>query len=509
MKTLRLLLGDQLNHHHSWFQNVDPNITYVFIEARSETDYVRHHVQKIAAFFAAMRAFARHLEESGHRVIYIPLNDAENKGSIVSNLIHLCRDFDLIAYQLPDEWRLDQELQMLSQMTGLPVQVSDSEHFLSSRADLANFFRGKKTYLMENFYRHMRVKHHILMQSDGKPEGGQWNFDHDNRQTWKGQVAIPPLPDVSTDVSDIVLMIRELGVASLGTIAADRLMWPITRQQALKLLEHFLQYLLPHFGSYQDAMHTADPFLFHSRLSFAMNVKLLLPLEVVKAVESAWRARPDEISLSQAEGFIRQVIGWREYMRGVYWARMPDYAELNYFGHDKALPAWFWTADTKMNCLQNAIKGSLENAYAHHIQRLMVTGNFTLLAGIHPDEVDEWYLGIYIDALEWVEITNTRGMSQFADGGIVGTKPYVSSANYIDKMGNYCGTCAYDKKAKLGEHACPFNSLYWHFYHRNRSLLEKNPRIGMMYRTWDKMDAQQKTAILEQAEKNLTRIEQL
>jgi deoxyribodipyrimidine photolyase-related protein len=509
MKTLRLLLGDQLNHHHSWFRTVDPNITYVFIEARSETDYVRHHIQKVAAFFAAMRAFARHLEESGHQVLYIPLHDAENKGSILSNLIHLSPGFDLIAYQLPDEWRLDQELQTLSQRTGLPVQAIDTEHFLSSRSDLGDFFRGKKTYLMESFYRHMRVKHHILMQSDGKPEGGQWNFDHDNRQTWKGQVAIPPLPDVSTDVSDIVQMIREQGVACLGTIAADRLMWPVTRQQSLRLLEHFLEYLLPHFGSYQDAMHTSDPFLFHSRLSFAMNVKLLHPLELVKAVESAWRARPDEISLSQAEGFIRQVIGWREYMRGVYWARMPDYAGLNYFGHQAALPSWFWTADTKMNCLHHAIKGSLENAYAHHIQRLMVTGNFALLAGIHPDEVDEWYLGIYIDALEWVEITNTRGMSQFADGGIVGTKPYVSSANYIDKMGNYCGTCAYDKKAKLGEHACPFNSLYWHFYHRNRSLLERNPRIGMMYRTWDKMDAQQKTAILEQAEKNLARIEEL
>jgi deoxyribodipyrimidine photolyase-related protein len=509
MKTLRLLLGDQLNHHHSWFQSIDPNITYILMEARSETDYVRHHIQKVAAFFAAMRTFAQQLERAGHQVIYLKLDDVANRGSILENLIHCSNGYDQIEYQLPDEWRLDQELQKLSQRTGLPVKVFDTEHFLSSRSDLDNFFKGKKTYLMESFYRHMRVKHNILMQGGAQPEGGQWNFDHDNRQTWKGQVAIPPLPDVSTDVSDIVQMIQAQGVTCIGTIDANRLMWPVTREQSLQLLEHFLQHLLPHFGSYQDAMHTADVFMFHSRLSFAMNVKLLHPLEVVKAAESAWRARPNEISLSQTEGFIRQIIGWREYMRGVYWAKMPAYAQLNFFGHERQLPSWFWTADTKMNCLHHAIKGSLENAYAHHIQRLMITGNFALLAGIHPDEVDQWYLGIYIDALEWVEITNTRGMSQFADGGIVGTKPYVSSANYIDKMSNYCGTCAYDKKAKLGDQACPFNSLYWHFYNRNRSLLEKNPRIGMMYRTWDKMEANQKTAILEQAEKHLERLEGL
>jgi deoxyribodipyrimidine photolyase-related protein len=509
MKTLRLLLGDQLNHHHSWFQSIDPNITYILMEARSETDYVRHHIQKVAAFFAAMRTFAQQLERAGHQVIYLKLDDVANRGSIFENLIHCSNGYDQIEYQLPDEWRLDQELQKFPQRTGLPVKVYDTEHFLSSRTDLASFFKGKKTYLMESFYRYMRVKHNILMQGGAQPEGGQWNFDHDNRQTWKGQVAIPPLPDVSTDVSDIVQMIQAQGVTCIGTIDANRLMWPVTREQSLQLLEHFLQHLLPHFGSYQDAMHTADVFMFHSRLSFAMNVKLLHPLEVVKAAESAWRARPNEISLSQTEGFIRQIIGWREYMRGVYWAKMPAYAQLNFFGHERQLPSWFWTADTKMNCLHHAIKGSLENAYAHHIQRLMITGNFALLAGIHPDEVDQWYLGIYIDALEWVEITNTRGMSQFADGGIVGTKPYVSSANYIDKMSNYCGTCAYDKKAKLGDQACPFNSLYWHFYNRNRSLLEKNPRIGMMYRTWDKMEANQKTAILEQAEKHLERLEGL
>jgi deoxyribodipyrimidine photolyase-related protein len=254
-------------------------------------------------------------------------------------------------------------------------------------------------------------------------------------------------------------------------------------------------------------MYTGDAFLFHSRLSFSLNNKMLSPLEVVEKVERYWFANQDRINIAQVEGFIRQIIGWREYMRGVYWAKMPEYATLNFFGHNRKLPEFYWSGKTKMNCLKHSIGQSLEKSYAHHIQRLMVTGNFALLAGIHPDEVDQWYLGIYIDAIEWVEITNTRGMSQFADGGIVGTKPYVSSANYIDKMSDYCKGCHYDKSLKIGEKACPFNSLYWHFYHRNEDKLAKNPRIGMAYRTLEKM--KDKSKILDQAEKYLGNLEGL
>jgi deoxyribodipyrimidine photolyase-related protein len=272
-------------------------------------------------------------------------------------------------------------------------------------------------------------------------------------------------------------------------------------------LEYFCEQLLPNFGAYQDALTTWDPYLFHSRLSFSLNTKMISPLEVVQTVEKYWYVHQDQISIAQVEGFIRQIIGWREYMRGIYWAKMPEFGEMNFFGHDRKLPDWFWTGKTKMNCLKQSIGQSLELAYAHHIQRLMVTGNFALLAGIHPDEVDQWYLGIYIDAIEWVEITNTRGMSQFADGGIVGTKPYVSSANYIKKQGNYCDHCAYDQKEKVGEKACPLNSLYWHFYARNREKLEKNPRIGMAYRTWDKMG--NKLEVLDKAEYYLKNIEDL
>jgi deoxyribodipyrimidine photolyase-related protein len=267
----------------------------------------------------------------------------------------------------------------------------------------------------------------------------------------------------------------------------------------MELLEEFVDKALPLFGTLQDAMTENHWYLYHSRLSFALNVKLIHPLEVIRRVEQAYVEDPERYSLNQIEGFIRQILGWREYMRGIYWAKMPEFASLNYFGNKAALPSWFWTGNTTMNCLRHAIKQSLEHAYAHHIQRLMVTGNFALLLGVHPDHVDLWYLGIYIDAFEWVEITNTRGMSQFADGGIVGSKPYVSSAAYVQKMSNYCEGCSYNYQDKFGEKACPFNTLYWDFYVRNRPLLERNPRIGMMYKVWDKMDEAQQQKIREKA----------
>jgi deoxyribodipyrimidine photolyase-related protein len=286
-------------------------------------------------------------------------------------------------------------------------------------------------------------------------------------------------------------------------------MWPINRDQCLELLRHFVKFGLPNFGTFQDAMSEQHWALFHSRLSFALNTKMLHPLEVIKTATDAWAQNKKAISLAQIEGFVRQILGWREYMRGMYWALMPDFADLNYFEHNRALPHYYWDGQTKMNCLKQTIQQSLDKAYAHHIQRLMITGNFALLAGVHPDEVDAWYLGIYIDAIEWVEITNTRGMSQYADAGQIATKPYVSSANYIHKMSDYCQNCFYDRKKKIGERACPFNSLYWHFYDRHRDKLQKNPRIGMMYRTWERMNDSTKSEIIEQAEKYLTKIEEL
>jgi deoxyribodipyrimidine photolyase-related protein len=508
-KTLRLILGDQLNHQHSWFQQVDENVVYVMMEVRSETDYVVHHIQKVVAFFQAMRLFSDELKQKGNQVIYLHLDDSENKQSFTENIrwISQKQNIESIEYQYPDEYRVDRELLVLSELLNLPVSVVDSEHFFTSRTEFAEFFKGKKQFLMESFYRYMRKKHDILMIA-GQPEGDKWNFDSDNRKKIPANHTIIQPYLFHRDVSDIVEMIRESGVKTMGEIEDKQFFWPVTRKDSLEILDFFIEYCLPYFGTFQDAMTLDSWSVYHSRISFAMNVKLISPQEVIEKVIKHYRQN-NSISLNQVEGFVRQIVGWREYMRGVYWMHMPEYASLNFFNHENKLPDWYWTGETKILCLSHSIKQSLQFAYAHHIQRLMVTGNFALLAGVHPDEVDEWYLGIYIDALDWVEITNTRGMSQFADGGIVGTKPYVSSANYIDKMSSYCGKCHYNAKQKVGEKACPFNSLYWHFYARNEQLLRKNPRIGMMYVTWDKMQPQVKAELLNQAEEYLSNINEL
>ena len=498
-KTLRLILGDQLNSNHSWFSTTNESITYVLMEVQSETDYVVHHIQKVVGFFKAMRTFAEHLAKS-HRVIYITLDDLENRQTFSENIRYLIEkhQFTHFEYQWPDEFRLDAQLQQLCQSLNITTKAYDSEHFLATRNELSDFFKGKKTFLMESFYRYMRKKHQVLMHGD-QPLTGKWNYDQENRKKLPAQHnPIAPLV-FNTDVADIVLMIEKKGCKTIGTIHSKAFIWPINREQSLHLLEFFVTECLPYFGTFQDAMSPNEWSIYHSRLSFSMNLKMISPQEVIDRSITEWQNRPDAIQYNQLEGFVRQIIGWREYVRGIYWNQMPAYNQLNYFNHQNKLPDWFWTGNTKMNCLKHSIKQSLEYAYAHHIQRLMITGNFALMAGVHPDEVDAWYLGIYIDAIEWVEITNTRGMSQFADGGIVGTKPYVSSASYIDKMSHYCGSCYYKKAIKTGEKACPFNSLYWNFYDRHQDKLSKNPRIGMMYNVWNKMKSEDKTALLEQA----------
>ena len=507
-KTLRLVLGDQLNSQHSWFATPNPSVTYLMLEMRQETDYVAHHIQKVVAFFLSMRHFAQTLQEQGHQVYYLTLDNSQNLQNLSAQVQQLVKsgEYSRFEYLLPDEYRLDQQLKSCCETLGIPYEAVDTEHFLTSRGYLKQLFEGKKTYLMETFYREMRKKYAVLMEGKD-PIGGQWNFDEDNRRALKDRSLLKKPRVHPKQVAHITQLLEASGVKSIGTIDSDHFNWPTSREESLEVLQYFCEELLVHFGAYQDALTTWDPYLFHSRLSFSLNSKMLSPLEVIQTVERYWYAHQEEIGLAQVEGFIRQILGWREYMRGIYWAKMPEFAQLNYFGHERKLPSWFWTGKTKMNCLHQSITQSLDLAYAHHIQRLMVTGNFTLLAGIHPDEVDQWYLGIYIDAIEWVEITNTRGMSQFADGGIVGTKPYVSSANYIKKQGNYCGSCAYQAEKKTGEGACPFNSLYWHFHARNRELLEKNPRIGMVYRTWDKMGNRQE--LLDQAEDYLAHLEEL
>jgi len=502
-QTLRLLLGDQLNEQHSWFAQVDPTVTYCLFETWSEANYIRHHVQKIVGFFLAMRAFAERLREMGHTVVYRTLDETRDLqlASITDNLQHLAEELgaETIGYQLPDEYRLDQELKSFSENFGGVIEIVDTEHFLSGRDYLQTLFAGKKTYLMETFYRAMRRRHEVLMDANGEPTTGQWNYDHDNRGRLPKTIEFPEARTFPREAGDIVDLLKRQGVETIGRIADNRFTYPVTRADCLLALEDFCTHRLPLFGTYQDAMTVRHPLLYHANLSFAMNTKLITPREVIDAAIQAWRERPEEISVNQVEGFVRQILGWREYMRGVYWAQMPQFASQNHLEHEGKLPAWYWTGETKMNCLRHSINQSLDLAYAHHIQRLMVTGNFALILGVHPDEVDAWYLGVYIDAIEWVEITNTRGMSQRADGGLIATKPYCSSANYVNKMSDYCKSCHYRYKDKTGELACPFNSLYWDFLDRHRDKLGNNFRMAMMYRSWDKKEATEKTAILERA----------
>ena len=509
-KILRLILGDQLNSEHSWFQQPDDRVTYLMMEIRQETDYVKHHIQKVAAFFAAMRAFADHLKESGHRIIYFRFDDPQNRQTLHENIEELVQreGFTRFEYLLPDEYRLDQQLYEICRALPQTCVAYDTEHFLTGRDELKEMFAGKKRFLMEAFYRRMRKRFSVLIDKE-KPVGGKWNFDVNNRRPYDGKVPIPKPLAFDNDVKAIADTIRLAGIHTLGKIDQRKLIWPIDRSQALALLDHFIQNGLPQFGTYQDAMTRKSWSLFHCRLSFALNTKMLSPMEVINASLNSWKGNPKRVAVHQVEGFVRQILGWREYMRGIYWAMMPELAEMNFLAHDLPLPDFYWTGDTRMSCLAETIGQSLTRAYAHHIQRLMVTGNFALLAGVQPDALDAWYLGIYIDAIQWVELPNTRAMSQFADGGVVATKPYVSSANYIRKMSDYCKDCSYDSKEKYGTNACPFNSLYWHFYERHRKKLESNPRIVIMYRTWDLMSAAERKSILRQAEIYLSNLNAL
>ena len=511
MKILRLILGDQLNDRHSWFTldaDEENTITYCLFEMRQETDYVKHHVQKVVGFFASMRNFADELKEKNFNVIYYKINDKENKQSLIDNLEQIIKKekIEKFEYLEPDEYRLDKQLKDFCADLDIESDVFSTEHFYTERNFLSDFFGQKKQYLMESFYREMRKKHDILMNGKN-PEGGKWNYDQSNRKKWKGDTLIPEEKIFDNNVSDILKDIEKADVKTFGEINAKHFEYPITRRQALSQINYFCKYLLQHFGDFQDAMHTDKIYLFHSRISFAMNTKMIAPSEVIERVLDAYHENKDDIDISQVEGFVRQVIGWREYMRGMYWKLMPDYKKENFLENKNKLPDFFWTGNTKMNCLKNAINNSLNNAYAHHIQRLMITGNFALLTQIDPDEVDAWYLGIYVDAIEWVQLPNTRGMSQFADGGKIATKPYVSSGSYISKMSNYCDSCHYKKTKKFGDDACPFNSLYWNFLDEKQDKLSSNFRMKMMYSVLEKMSSEERSKIKEKANEIISNLD--
>ncbi len=499
MKTLRLILGDQLNSRHSWFKTNNSDIIYVMMEIRPETEYVSHHGQKILAIFTAMRAFAEELKQRGHHVHYVHFDDDENAHSFEKNIKHLIKKYKTahFEYQEPDEYRVDQKLSELTEQLEVSSKAYSTEHFFTQREDLKHFFDGKKSWLMETFYRDMRRKHQILMEGN-QPLKGKWNFDKSNRNKLPANHKPPEPKTFGKPDSEVMRLLVNKEINYFGEIDEASFTWPVSRKQSLALLDYFVDYLLPYFGTYQDAMSERFWSLYHSRLSFSLNVKMLSPQEVIQKVLNKYY-ESDDVDIAQTEGFIRQILGWREFMRGIYWAFMPQYAKMNHFNHQRSLPKFYWDGNTKMNCLKHSINQSLKYAYAHHIQRLMITGNFALLNETHPDETDWWYLGIYIDAFEWVEMPNTRGMSQFADGGILATKPYVSSANYIHKMSDYCRNCFYDKSKTTGEKACPFNSMFWSFMDKNRDQQKKNRRMGFLLSSWDKRPPETRTEILEQA----------
>ncbi len=511
--TLRLILGDQLNRQHSWFSQPSEDVLYVIAELPQEVGYVAHHKQKIAAFFLAMSSFSESLQNAGYSVEYITLEHAlyQNKApaDVVELLCHLAKKYhcSAIEYQRPDEWRLLNQLREVSIHFGGDVREFDTEHFLLEFDELSEWVQPEKHNRLEYFYRAMRRRFGYLMDDD-QPVGGQWNFDHENRNRFSSSDIqdIPELLTFDNNIDSVRERIDNFDSETIGYWPSecdsndrkDTLDWPINRDQSLELMAYFCESLLPNFGQFQDAMtgqleHHYG--LYHSRLSFSLNCKLIHPKEVIEAAIEAWSKKSTDISLPQVEGFIRQILGWREYVRAFYWVNGNDYKRINVFNADQPLPDFFWDGKTKMKCVSHAVNASLDYAYAHHIQRLMITGNLALLLGVDPDQVDAWYLGIYADAIEWVQLPNTRGMSQFADGGWVATKPYISSGNYINKMSDYCAGCYYRVKKTTGQEACPFNALYWHFVDRHQQQLKRYPRMRMPIASWNKKKPSEQEAI--------------
>ncbi|MEO0369635.1 MAG: cryptochrome/photolyase family protein, partial [Pseudomonadota bacterium] len=513
--TLRLVLGDQLNASHSWYRDKHEDVLYVIAEIHQEASYVKHHIQKLAAFFLSMEAFANALTKAGHEVLHLRLKDTAQYADFPDLILNLCalHGIERFEYQQPDEYRLALQLENIDfDAKGIEFSCVDTEHFLLPFTDIKKHFKQDKAMRLENFYRRLRTQFGILMDGDA-PAGGQWNFDTSNRKKLK-KTDLPEIPEplvFDNDVSAIPSYLKSHNIESFGQLE-DNLRWPVTRKQALELLDYFCKYCLPRFGEFQDAMtHKSEHAwsLYHSRLSFSLNAKIISPILVVNRAIEEFESRQDEISLAQIEGFVRQIIGWREFVRGMYWVNMPNYGTRNFLDAARKLPDYFWTGETKMNCMHHSLTQSLETSYAHHIQRLMVIGNFCLLAGVEPDQVEEWYLGVYIDAIEWVEMPNTRGMSQFADGGLIASKPYSGSGAYINRMSDYCSGCSYSVKDKTGDSACPFNSLYWHFMQRHRDQFSKNPRIGMVYRNLDKMEPNLRDETLRRADTILANLEVL
>jgi deoxyribodipyrimidine photolyase-related protein len=499
MTTLIPILGDQLSHNLSSLDDADPATSVLLMmEVAEETTYVRHHKRKIAYILSAMRHHAAALQAAGWRVDYVRLDDPENCGSFTGEVARAVARHSPsgIVVTHSGEWRVQAAIESWETLFGIPVDIRADTRFITLTGFFESWAEGRKQLRMEFFYRDMRRHTGLLMNGD-KPEGGEWNYDSENRKPAKDGAKVPKrigfAPDAIT--SEVLTLVAERFADHPGSLADFD--FAVTAEEAAQAEKAWLRDCLPKFGDYQDAMVSGEPFMWHALLAPCINSGLIDPLALCQKVEAEYRK--GRVPLNAAEGFIRQIIGWREYVRGIYWWAGPDYVKRNFLGATRNLPDFYWTGDTDLNCMKQTIGQTLDHAYAHHIQRLMVTGNFAMLAGVDPAQVHEWYLQVYADAYEWVELPNTLGMSQFADGGLLASKPYAASGAYINRMSDYCGTCRYDVKAKTGSNACPFNALYWDFLARNRGQLGKNVRLAMPYRNWDKMSGAAQQALLAQA----------
>ncbi len=508
-RQLIIVLGDQLDLRASCFDGADPAVDRVWMaEVAEESTHVWSSKPRIALFLAAMRHHAQALAQAGWRMDYRRLDDPDNRGTLAAELrqaiaVHQPQSLAMTA---PGDWRVLESIKAVAAEAGLGLQIHEDRHFFSTVREFAAHARGRKQLRLEYWYRELRHKTGILM-SEGKPLGGQWNFDAENRQAF-GKDGPPPIPEPSRFPPDpitqeVLAMVEARFAGHPGSL--KHFAWPVTREQALASLQRFIEERLPHFGRWQDAMWEGQAWLFHSHLSAALNLKLLTAREVVEAAQEA-HAR-GHADLPSVEGFIRQILGWREYVRGIYWLHMPEYLDRNALAANRQLPAFFWTARTDMACLRDALEITLEHGYAHHIQRLMVTGLYALLLGVDPKAVHAWYLSVYVDAVEWVELPNTLGMSQFADGGLMASKPYAASGKYLQRMGNHCKGCRYDPAQATGERACPYTTLYWDFLMRHEDALARNPRMVMQVRNLQRLSSQQRQDIALQASAHMRQVQ--
>ena len=501
LRHLVLVLGDQLNQNASAFTDFDPQQDAVWMaEVDEESTHVKSAKQRTTLFLSAMRHFAADLRQKDWQVIYSAIDARDNVGTLAGELdkaIANTRPTKLIM-TAPGDWRVLQSLRSVASAHGLPLDIRDDTHFFSTVRDFTQHAAGRKQLRLEFFYRELRHKTGILMDGD-QPLGGQWNFDADNRGSFgkKGPGTLPPpsrfAPDAITQ--EVIRLVQHRFANHPGSV--DSFGWPVTRQQALEALHAFIAHRLPSFGLYQDAMWEGEVWLYHSHLSCALNLKLLNPREVLAAAVDA--LNQDHAPIEAVEGFVRQILGWREYVRGIYWMNMPGYVDLNTSNAHAPLPSFYWTGQTDKACLRDAIGQTLNHGYAHHIQRLMVTGLYALLLGVSPKEVHAWYLAVYVDAVEWVELPNTLGMSQYADGGLMASKPYVASGKYIDRMSNHCKGCRFNPADSIGETACPFTTLYWNYLNKHADSLAKNPRMLMQLKNLNRLSEETKLQISAQA----------